>query len=155
MLEIIVPIIIGCLSLIFTSFISIRQILIPLMLIINLFSIYMIQRHLKKKETLTRKNVIIYLIASYLIMHMNLFPISNITWKDYLGVFIWGFSYFIMANSIKNKRERMFTLFNKKFFVQDISEIISWIGFYIIVLNVPYGWVTIIAPISITISKFF
>lgn len=100
-------------------------------------------------------------------MWVNLTPEqSKINWLDIIGIILWiiGFYFetisdyqlYLFSHNAENKGKVCKNgLWKYSRHPNYFGEIMMWWAIYLISLNVPYGWLTILCPLSITTTLLF
>lgn len=106
---------------------------------------------------------LLLLIAMPIII-INASSIPGFFFLDYIGLFLWcfGFIYEVIADkqlyqflSLKTGKIMNHGLWHYSRHPNYFGEWLMWWGIWIISLSVPYGWICIISPITITYILFF
>lgn len=100
-------------------------------------------------------------VISFPIMVVSQSRVTGLTAMDFLGVVIWLVGFFFEAFGDAQLTEFLANPKNKGKIMQTglwrytrhpnyFGEVMQWWGVFLIALSVPYGWMTIISPLTIT-----
>jgi len=109
---------------------------------------------------------ILIAIMSSPVAIVNISNVRGLTLIDTIGFFIWIFGFFFemvsdhqlfvfMSNPSNKGKVMRYGLWHYSRHPNYFGEIVMWWGIYIIALSVPYGWTSIIAPVTITFLIIF
>ncbi len=110
----------------------------------------------------------IYILQGFLlflvvfpVLFINIYNTASLNWISIVGIVVWVLGFFFesvgdmqLAKFIKNPENKgklmQSGLWKYTRHPNYFGEVTQWWGIFIIALSVPYGWVTIISPFTIT-----
>ncbi|MDQ3076209.1 MAG: DUF1295 domain-containing protein [bacterium] len=104
---------------------------------------------------------ILLFVISLPVLFINIYCVKSFGILATVGVLVWIFGFFFESVGDAQLKRFIKNPANKGKLMQDglwkytrhpnyFGEVTQWWGIFIIALNVPYGWVTIIGPLTIT-----
>jgi len=101
------------------------------------------------------------LLITFPIVLANTYDATTLGWLDALGVMVWAFGFFFEAvgdyqltqfiRQPENKGKIMkYGLWRYTRHPNYFGEVTQWWGVFLIVLSVPYGWMGIVGPLTIS-----
>jgi steroid 5-alpha reductase family enzyme len=105
-------------------------------------------------------------IMGYPVALVNTTSLYGLTILDFIGLSLWLFGYFFEAmsdyqlftfiqNSANKGRVMRSGLWRYSRHPNYFGEVTMWWGVFLVALSVPYGWSTIVAPLTITFMLLF
>lgn len=105
---------------------------------------------------------LLILVVSIPVVYINLNSLQGLHWPDAVGTAVWITGFYIESTA-----DRQLTRFKKnpvhhnKIITTGLwrysrhpnyfGEVLQWWGIFVLALNLPYGWLTFIGPLSITL----
>ncbi len=104
---------------------------------------------------------ILMLVISSSLMVVSNFDEGGLSWLDWTGVVVWGVGFFLESVSDRQLSKFLSDEKNKGKIMQQglwrysrhpnyFGEVVQWWGIYLIALSVPYGFLSVVSPLTIT-----
>lgn len=111
------------------------------------------------------QGIFLFLIALP-VMFFNKNVTTNFSWIEVVGVVVWLIGFFFETVADRQLMQFIKNPANKGKLMQSglwsysrhpnyFGEIVQWWGIFIMTLSLPYGWMTIVGPLTITILILF
>lgn len=112
------------------------------------------------------QGILLVMMASPFVL-INIYSTPTLTYLDYVGIIGWLFGFIfecvadyqlhVFKNNPENKNKILQTgLWKYSRHPNYFGESVLWWSWYLMALQVPYGWATIVAPLAMTcILRFF
>lgn len=109
---------------------------------------------------------ILGLVVALVVIVVNLSDVSSVSALTYLGIIVWSIGFIFesvgdaqLKKHLRNPRNRgvlMTTgLWRYTRHPNYFGEAVQWWGIWIIALGAPYGWLTVVSPLTITYLLLF